>query len=150
MFNRRKTQYVNPLSRASDPVGVRLNPDKLRYFREQGWHWLFRWLLRRRTPDEAFTAYLAQGDSRAAVVLQTEPDLIVAAYTDEMDAVLLLRFPTALIEQYELVKGQRLKPGCKFRQAVSSHGVVARLAERPTLSGPHERVSIVRHDKANG
>ncbi|MEL6654497.1 MAG: hypothetical protein AAFQ87_27230, partial [Bacteroidota bacterium] len=87
MFNRRKIAYVDPNSRASDPVGVRLNTDKLRYFREQGWHWLFRWLLRRRTPDEAIGAYLAQGDSRAAVVLQTEPDLILAAYTDEMDAV---------------------------------------------------------------
>lgn len=108
MFNRKKIQYVDPHTMASDPVGVSLNPEKLKFFRVRCWPWLFRWLIRRRTPDEQIAAYLAQGDSRAAIVIQSEPELIVAAYTDEMDAVALLKFPQELIQIYDLVKGQRL------------------------------------------
>lgn len=108
MFSRKQKTYVDPLSMASDPVGISLNPEKLKYFRVQCWPWLFRWLVRRRSPDAAFAAYLTQGDSRAAIVLQTKPELIVAAYTDEMDAVALLSFPQELGRTYDLVKGQRL------------------------------------------
>lgn len=108
MFNRKKIDYVDPNSMASDPVGVSLNPEKLKYFRVRCWPWLFRWLIRMRMPDAAFRAYLKSGDSRAAIIMQAEPKLIVAAYTDELDAVALLEFPQELVKQYDLVKGQRL------------------------------------------
>jgi len=52
-------------------------------------------------------AYLLQGDSRAAMVVSTRP-LLVAAYTDELDCVVLLRFPQSFVRQYELKKGSRL------------------------------------------
>ncbi|MCE9552496.1 MAG: hypothetical protein K8T91_03840 [Planctomycetes bacterium] len=48
------------------------------------------------------------GDSRAALVVQIAPHLIVAAYTDEQDAVLLLQFPDFLTDQYALHVGSRL------------------------------------------
>jgi hypothetical protein len=51
--------------------------------------------------------HLLGGDSRAAVVLKTDP-LIVAAYTDEMDCVALLQFDAAL------AAGFNLKPGSKL------------------------------------
>ncbi|MEM6343911.1 MAG: hypothetical protein AAF927_08525 [Bacteroidota bacterium] len=108
MFGRKKIQYVDPLSRASDPVGINLSTDKLKYFRRTRWAWPFRWLIRLRMPDAAFAAYLKEGDSRAAIILTTEPQLVVAAYTDELDAVALLQFPEELVAKYELVKGQRL------------------------------------------
>ncbi|MEL7530781.1 MAG: hypothetical protein AAFN10_05715 [Bacteroidota bacterium] len=108
MFGRKKIQYVDPLTRASDPVGVSLNAEKLKYFRRLCWPWPFRWLIRWRSPDAAFAAYLQEGDSRAAIIMMTEPQLIVAAYTDELDAVALLQFPQELVRKYDLVKGQRL------------------------------------------
>jgi len=51
--------------------------------------------------------FLHFGDSRAAIVLSQSP-LIVAAYCDEMDASILLRFPSFLVEEYNLEIGSRL------------------------------------------
>lgn len=51
--------------------------------------------------------HLAGGDCRAALVMQTSP-LFVAAYTDELDCVVLLEFPDFLVEDYELSEGTRL------------------------------------------
>lgn len=53
------------------------------------------------------SAYLRWGDGRAAVVMRTAP-LLVAAYCDEMDAVMLLRFPGFLVGEHGLAKGTRL------------------------------------------
>lgn len=50
---------------------------------------------------------LAFGDSRAAVVVSTNP-LIIAAYTDELDCVALLRFDQKVCEKYDLKLGTRL------------------------------------------
>ena len=47
------------------------------------------------------SAYLRWGDGRAAVVVQLSP-LVVAAYCDEMDAAILLRFPDAFVRRYGL------------------------------------------------
>jgi len=51
--------------------------------------------------------HLAGGDSRAAVVVSVAP-LVVAAYTDELDCVILLRFPSDYAGAYELRVGSRL------------------------------------------
>ena len=50
---------------------------------------------------------LQHGDSRAAVVLATDP-LLVAAYTDELDCVAILKFPEELVEEYRLQVGTKL------------------------------------------
>jgi hypothetical protein len=50
---------------------------------------------------------LLYGDSRAAVVVSIDPHLI-AAYTDELDCVALLRFPESFVEDYDLEIGSRL------------------------------------------
>jgi hypothetical protein len=50
---------------------------------------------------------LQLGDSRAAVVMSTAP-LLVAAYTDEIDCVAMLRFPDELAGDYRLSPGARL------------------------------------------
>lgn len=47
---------------------------------------------------------LLYGDTQPAVVVSTEP-LLVAAYSDEMDAVVMLRFPSDFAAKYELVPG---------------------------------------------
>ena len=50
---------------------------------------------------------LCFGDTQPAVVVSTEP-LLIAAYSDEMDAVVMLRFPTEFVEKYGLSVGSRL------------------------------------------
>ena len=52
--------------------------------------------------------YLKNGDSQAAVVLQTYNTLIVAAYSSELDSVALLQFPVSIAKQYDLAVGDRL------------------------------------------
>ena len=50
---------------------------------------------------------LFYGDTQPAVVVSTNP-LLIAAYSDEMDAVVMLRFPNEFAEQYNLSVGTRL------------------------------------------
>ena len=50
---------------------------------------------------------LYYGDTQPAIVVSTDP-LVIAAYSDEMDAVVMLRFPKMLAEQYGLSVGTRL------------------------------------------
>jgi hypothetical protein len=47
------------------------------------------------------------GDSRAAIVCHLDP-LVVAAYTDELDCVVLLEFDASLVEEYGLEINDRL------------------------------------------
>ena len=51
--------------------------------------------------------HLLYGDSRAAVVITTSP-LLIAAYTDEIDCVVLLRFSERFVSKYNLEPGSRL------------------------------------------
>lgn len=52
-------------------------------------------------------AYLKGGDLQPAIVCSLFP-LLIAAYSDEMDAVVLLKFPSSFINKYKLEEGQRL------------------------------------------
>jgi hypothetical protein len=51
--------------------------------------------------------HLRLGDSRAACVISIGP-LLVAAYTDELDCVVLLTFPAWLVEEHKLTVGDQL------------------------------------------
>ena len=51
--------------------------------------------------------HLFDGDSRAAIVMSIDP-LIIAAYTDELDAVALLAFPADLAKRYALKPGYKM------------------------------------------
>ena len=50
---------------------------------------------------------LLEGDTQPAVVLTKSP-LVIAAYSDEMDAVVLLKFPDMFADKYNLSEGTRL------------------------------------------
>jgi hypothetical protein len=56
---------------------------------------------------ETLKEHMRAGDSRAAVVISTDP-LLVAAYTDELDCVAMLQFPKALAKMHKLKVGSRL------------------------------------------
>ena len=52
-------------------------------------------------------AILRYGDTQPALVCSLDP-LLVSAYSDELDAVMMLRFPNELAEKYGLKVGDRL------------------------------------------
>jgi hypothetical protein len=59
--------------------------------------------------------HLRRGDARAAVVVSSEP-LLVAAYSDDLDAVAVLRFPAGLAEAHGLRVGSRLLAVNSYRR----------------------------------
>ena len=103
-------------SHASDPGGITLSDEKLRRLQPElfpGPPGFFGRLLGHRTDDgpreyrESLDRHLRLGDSRAAVAVSVAP-LIVAAYSDELDCVALLRFPRDLVENCRLRVGSRV------------------------------------------
>ncbi len=110
------TETLDNNTRASHPGGLRISLDKLRLLHPEldsrrAWR---RFVAKNPEvyPKRSFwrvrvEEQLLYGDSRAAVVVSTEP-LLVAAYTDELDCVALLRFPDSFVEEYDLETGSRL------------------------------------------
>ena len=101
-------------STASDPGGITLSHSRLKQLRPDlyGIEGLVR-MIRIKFGAELLDVkahvarQLQRGDSRAAVVISVQP-LLVAAYTDEMDCIALLRFPDELSQRYLLQPGSRL------------------------------------------
>jgi hypothetical protein len=88
----------------------RLHPEARSWFRFGLASWTGRHPFR--AQDRAYllthaAEHLLYGDSRAAVVHSVKP-LVVAAYSDEIDGVLLLSFPDATAEEHRLRPGARL------------------------------------------
>src|SRR5262245_16499020 len=104
-----RRRILNNTTTASDPGRVRVSPAKLRLLRPDLYG--VRGFLRRFQsgfPERTYIEeQLEHGDSRAAVVVCTSP-LLVAAYTDELDCIAMLRFPDTFREKYDLSVGSRL------------------------------------------
>lgn len=86
----RNSPYTSDRALASDPGGVTIDPHRLKALAPS----LFgagSLLPSRAVARRTLSAHLWNGDSRAAVVLSVEP-LLVAAYSDDFDAVVVLRF----------------------------------------------------------
>lgn len=65
-------------------------------------------LLKQQFNDRQFIKEcLDGGDCRAAVVMSVNP-LLVAAYSDDLDCVVMLRYPPHFVQKYQLVVGTRL------------------------------------------
>lgn len=102
------SKYHDDTTVASDPVAVRLARRRLAAWprAESVLSRIARWI----GGDEfaeRIDEHLRLGDSRAAVVINCSP-LLVAAYTDELDCVALLRFPVHFVDQFHLDVGTRL------------------------------------------
>lgn len=113
-----RLKTLNNNTVASFPGAVSLSAAKLKILQPELFspaRWLLHLLTHPLTQNPASRSYwkvripeqLAFGDSRAAVVVSTSP-LIVAAYTDELDCVALLRFGEKILGEYELKDGSRL------------------------------------------
>lgn len=106
---------------ASDALGLTLSEARLRALRPElfafddaGWLrrlWLRATFVRRRTMAERrmLALIFRLGDTRAAYVARMRDELaIVAVYTDELDAAIMLRFPYPLAEAFGFREGDRL------------------------------------------
>src|SRR5688500_4027368 len=120
-------------AKASDPGRLRLSASKMRILRPDlyGLRGVWRAVqgtMGKKLEDEigCTTRLLIEGDSRAAVVVSLHP-LLVAAYTDEMDCIAMLRFPASFIPAYSLEVGSRLL-------TVNSYGY--RPLTRDLIAGP--------------
>lgn len=103
-------KYHDPSTVASDPVGITLSTERFRRLQPDtrglsGWWAELTGDLARF--EERLAEHVRLGDSRAAVVLSTCP-LIVAAYSDEIDCAVLLRFPEWLADEHWLEPGTGL------------------------------------------
>lgn len=57
--------------------------------------------------EKQLDRHLYLGDSRPACVMSLEP-LLVAAYSDDLDCVVMLKYPSFLIEEHQLKVGSHL------------------------------------------
>lgn len=101
------SKYFDDTTAASDPVQIKLDPKKLKRFRKE-----YGWLHRKHTnrlPDDYLQEHLHNGDSRAAMVMKIDQThIFVAAYTDELDAVAILKFNIKTVRIKNLTVGTRL------------------------------------------
>lgn len=110
-----RTKTMNHGTLASDPGGLSLSYRKLNRLDPSFCPALgvMRMIRARLNPKFArvlmhCVEHMLHGDSRAAVVIQTSPRLLVAAYTDELDCVVALEFPVGYVQEYGLSQGSRL------------------------------------------
>ena len=109
----RRTRTLDDTTVASDPGQIRLSHDKLRVLRPdlygvRGVGNSILAFLRGRPPQRIYIREQLQcGDSRAAVVVWVTP-LLIAAYTDELDCIAMLRFPEGFADNYRLSRASRL------------------------------------------
>ena len=104
------SRYHDDRTSASNPGGVRLSRSRLHRI------WplapgligrLSRFRGSSRQFEEMLDEHLRYGDARAAVVMSIDP-LLVAAYSDDLDCVAMLQFPTSLAAMHGLSVGSRL------------------------------------------
>jgi len=101
------SKYHDDQTEASDPGCISLCRIKLERFRI-ALPFYKRIFASSQYPPSLLVEHLFLGDSRAAVVLSVDDSLIVGAYTDEIDCVVLLEFPIELAQEYNLNIGNRL------------------------------------------
>lgn len=104
-------------STASNPGGLTLSETKLRVL--EPWMFGFRRLVRKiggmflivnpldMIDRRVLREHLACGDARAALVVSISP-VLVAAYSDDLDCVAMLRFPSEFAVRHKLTIGTRL------------------------------------------
>jgi phage FluMu protein Com len=124
---------------ASDPGNVSLSREKLEvlypnFFTSSGLLMRLWKSLAGSAPfsPSAIDKHLRFGDSRAAVVVSVSP-LLVAAYSDERDCVVMLKFSEELVATYHLKPGSRLMTVNTYMQGPKRP--VADLIEGPLSRG---------------
>lgn len=119
--NQIRRDAFNPMGGASTPGNVSLSDFKLKMLRPDiyGLGGSFKRVLSKFgigfSARDMILAILAAGDTQPAVVVSLKP-LLVSAYSDEFDAVVILDVPEALKDVYALKLGTRLLTCCFYGQ----------------------------------
>lgn len=94
---------------AMNPVRVRASEEKLRRLQPElfGMGGYLRGALKENSDRLRVEEHLFFGESQPAVVMSAAP-LIVAAYSEELDAVAMLQYPQEFSQEYRLQPGTRL------------------------------------------
>jgi hypothetical protein len=74
-------------------------------------------LVAKKTEMSMLCEHALMGDCNPAIVISLNP-LVVAAYADEMDAVVLLRFKSSLVAAFDLTLGKRLVSANSYMEQV--------------------------------
>lgn len=69
---------------------------------------------------DAVTDQLWRGDTRAAIVLTASPSVLIAAYSDDFDAIVVLEFPAAFAAKFALEPGTMLVACNTFTRGAES------------------------------
>ncbi len=111
------TEYLDDEIVASDPARVPLS--RRRYRRLRGVTGIF-WELLTRLVGTRYVKYLEEhlwhGTYGAALVVSRSP-LLVAAYTEDIDCVVMLHFPEWVAREHRLEEGSRLLAVCVYPPA---------------------------------
>ncbi|MBS0631199.1 MAG: hypothetical protein JSS11_04745 [Verrucomicrobia bacterium] len=123
-------KYNGPATYATNPGGMRLSAKKLEAFRDDGLRTAptkqvpFPELRMDSIPDMLIDKYLQAGDCNAAVVISIAPRILVAAYSEELDCVVLLGFDPKLLEGCHLKVGDRLVAADMYLHEAQADDVV--------------------------
>ena len=119
--NQIQRDSFNPMGGAASPGNLSLSNYKLRMLRPDiyGVGGSFRRVLSKVgigfSARDMIFAILQTGDAQPAIVISLRP-LLVSAYSDEFDAVVVLDIPEGLKEVYRLQLGTRLLTCCFYAQ----------------------------------
>jgi hypothetical protein len=155
------SKYFNDASQASLPGGLELSNRKLEELEPE----LFddRTFKCGPTCDtdhpadsirERLTEHLELGCCGAALVVSTSP-LVIAVYGEDLDASVLLRFPSSFVERYGLSVGKRLVAVNAFQDVRADGGEVLYAADlipgpaRTNWSGFHPCIAEFMSDQAD-
>ncbi len=102
------SKFFHDTTFASLPGGLVLSRKRLAEFKSR-LDFLDRYFgMGRMFPPERFEEHLQLACACAALVMTVEPKLLIAVYSDDLDAVALLEYPQALVARHGLTPGQRL------------------------------------------
>lgn len=136
------TKTLDNTSMAAQSTGLSVSPARLNALepRLTGWRGrLFNVRLslgqgQRLSALEAFEEHLRHGDAGPALVVDTDP-VRVAAYANELDAVVMLTFEPQALAGHVLSVGDRLLCVCTYEPAGQTPGYAADIIPGPRSSG---------------
>jgi hypothetical protein len=135
-------KYHHDTPPPSDPIQVSLSRKSLAFFKTQV-PILRRIITNWKPVDERIEEHLLVGDSRAAFAFQHRGRMLVAAYTDEIDCVALLRFAPEFLQSRNIKNGTKL---VTINTYFPGHDVVPDLVEGPNSYQRFENVFPVIAD----
>jgi hypothetical protein len=128
--------YIDPRTQAEIPGRVKLSSAKLRMFKRELPLWQ-RFFLKGLTPTGYFKQHVARGAANPAIVVRVEPQLLVAAYSSDHDAVAMLEFSRGVQRHHELTVGDRLLSVNTYTQKLDSRGEPSRETAADLSPGPY-------------